>query len=104
MHDARFKAIHLVEEMIAEFEYRPTKCKKDYRVIVLRKKLGIDEGQMRLFEEYRYFFPSPMIVRGQPRRSCSSANDRCDQEEPDRARSRGGVHAATTPVENDLPA
>ena len=25
-------------------------------MIVLRKKLGIDEGQMRLFEEYRYFF------------------------------------------------
>ena len=25
-------------------------------MVVLRKRLGIDKGQMRLFEEYRYFF------------------------------------------------
>jgi hypothetical protein len=25
-------------------------------VIVLRKRLGTDRGQLRLFEEYRYFF------------------------------------------------
>ena len=25
-------------------------------MIVLRKRLGIDPGQLRLFEEYRYFF------------------------------------------------
>ena len=80
MRERGFKAIHLVEEMIAEFEYRPTKCKKDYRVIVLRKKLGIDEGQMRLFEEYRYFF----YITNDRTRSAEEivflANDRCDQE------------------------
>jgi Transposase DDE domain group 1 len=95
-----FKAIHLVEEMIAEFEYRPTKCKKDYRVIVLRKKLGIDEGQMRLFEEYRYFF----YITNDRTRSAEEivflANDRCDQENLI-AQLKGGVHALTTPV-NDL--
>ena len=51
-----FKTIHLLEEMVAEFDYRPTACKKSYRMIVLRKRLGTDKGQMRLFEEYRYFF------------------------------------------------
>ena len=25
-------------------------------MVVLRKRLGIDKGQLRLFEEYRYFF------------------------------------------------
>ena len=25
-------------------------------MIVVRKRLGIDKGQLRLFEEYRYFF------------------------------------------------
>ena len=25
-------------------------------MIVLRKRLAVDQGQMRLFEEYRYFF------------------------------------------------
>ena len=42
--------------MVAEFEYRPVACHRSYRVIVLRKRLGTDKGQMRLFEEYRYFF------------------------------------------------
>ena len=39
-----FETIHLLEEMVAEFDYRPVACERDYRVIVLRKRLGIDEG------------------------------------------------------------
>ena len=42
--------------MVAEFEYCPIACDRSYRLIVLRKLLGTDQGQMRLFEEYRYFF------------------------------------------------
>ena len=42
--------------MVAEFDYRPTACGRTYRVVVLRKRLAIDKGQVRLFEEYRYFF------------------------------------------------
>jgi hypothetical protein len=51
-----FTTIHLLEEMVAEFEYQPAACKKSYRMIVLRKLVGVDKGQMRLFNEYRYFF------------------------------------------------
>ena len=51
-----FETIHVLEEMIAEFDYRPTACGRSYRVIVVRKLLGIDKGQLRLFERYRYFF------------------------------------------------
>jgi hypothetical protein len=51
-----FKTIHLLEEMVGEFDYRPAACKKSYRMIVVRKRLATDRGQMRLFEEYRYFF------------------------------------------------
>jgi hypothetical protein len=95
-----YKTIHLLEEMIAEFAYRPVACKKSYRVIVLRKRLGIDKGHVRLREEYRYFFyitndrvtPAEQIV--------FSANDRCNQENLI-AQLKGGVHALTTPV-NDL--
>lgn len=39
--------------MIAEFDYRPVACRRSYRVVVLRKRLGADQGQLRLFEEYR---------------------------------------------------
>ena len=42
--------------MIAEFDYRPVACKKSYRLVVLHKHLRVDEGQMRMFEEYQYFF------------------------------------------------
>ena len=42
---AGYETIHLLEEMVAEFDYRPVACKKSYRVVVLRKRLGIDKGQ-----------------------------------------------------------
>jgi hypothetical protein len=97
--DRGFKTIHLLEEMIAEFDYRPYACRQSYRVVVLRKRVGIDKGQMRLFEEYRYSFyitndrvtPAEQIV--------FSANDRCDQENLI-AQLKSGVHALTTPVDN----
>src|SRR6185312_15754078 len=37
-----FKTIHLLEEQIAEFDYRPVACKKSYRMIVLRKRVATD--------------------------------------------------------------
>ncbi|HMB06845.1 MAG TPA: IS1380 family transposase [Isosphaeraceae bacterium] len=94
-----YETIHLLEEMIAEFDYCPVACRQSYRVIVLRKRLGIDQGQMRLFEEYRYFFyitndrvtPAEKIV--------FSANDRCDQENLI-AQLKSGVHTLTTPVDD----
>jgi hypothetical protein len=94
-----FKTIHLLEEMVAEFDYRPVACRKSYRLIVLRKRLGTDKGQLRLFEEYRYYFyitndrttPAEEIV--------FAANDRCDQENLV-AQLKGGVHALTTPVDD----
>jgi hypothetical protein len=95
-----FKAIHLLEEMVAEFDYRPVACETSYRVVVLRKRLGIDKGQLRLFEEYRYFF---FVTNDRDRTAeevVFSANDRCDQENLI-AQLKGGVHALTTPV-NDL--
>jgi hypothetical protein len=94
----QFETIHLLEEMTAEFDYRPVACQKGYRVIVLRKRLGIDKGDVRLREEYRYFFyltndrtsPAEAIV--------FRANDRCDQENLI-AQLKGGVRALTTPVD-----
>ncbi len=94
-----FKTIHLLEEMIAEFDYRPVACKKSYRMIVVRKRLGIDKGQMRLFEEYRYFFyiTNDRVMSAED--VVFSANDRCDQENLI-AQLKTGVPALTTPVDN----
>jgi Transposase DDE domain group 1 len=92
-----FETIHTLEEMVGEFDYRPVACGKSYRVVVLRKRLGIDRGSVRLREEYRYFFfitndretPADELVL--------KANDRCDQENVI-AQLKGGVHALKTPV------
>ena len=94
-----FETIHLLEEMIAEFNYRPVACNREYRVIVLRKRLGIDKGQMRLFEEYRYFFYITNDREMTAEEVVFSANDRCDQENLI-AQLKGGVHALTTPVDD----
>jgi hypothetical protein len=94
-----FKTIHLLEEMIAEFDYRPVACDRNYRLIVLRKRLGIDRGQLRLFEEYRYFFYITNDRAKSAEEIVFSANDRCDQENLI-AQLKGGVHALTTPVDD----
>jgi hypothetical protein len=94
-----YETIHLLEEMVAEFDYRPVACKQSYRMIVVRKRVGIDEGQMRLFEEYRYFFYITNDRKMTAEAVVFSANDRCDQENLI-AQLKSGVHALTTPVDN----
>ena len=94
-----FKTIHLLEETVAEFKYRPVACNRDYRVIVVRKRLGIDEGQMRLFEEYRYLFYITNDTEMTAAEVVFSANDRCDQENLI-AQLKSGVHTLTTPVDD----
>jgi hypothetical protein len=94
-----YEDIHLAEEMVAEFAYRPTACKKSYRMIVLRKRVEISKGQMRLFEEYRYFFYITNDRTMTAEEVVYSANDRCDQENLI-AQLKGGVGALTAPVDN----
>jgi hypothetical protein len=99
VREREFEAIHTLEEMVAEFSYRPGACNRAYRVIVLRKKLATDKGQLRLFENYRYFFfitndrvmTAEQVVLG--------AGGRCNQENLI-AQLKSGVHALTTPVDN----
>jgi hypothetical protein len=97
--ERQFETLKLVGEEVAEFAYRPTACKKTYRVVVLRKKLVVEKGQLRLFEPDRYFFyitndsttPASEIV--------FLANDRCDQENLI-AQLKGGARALSMPVDN----
>jgi hypothetical protein len=94
-----YKTIHLLEEMIAEFDYQPLACQKSYRMIVLRKRLATDQGQMRLFEEYRYFFYITNDREMSAEDIVFAANDRCNQENLI-AQLKSGVHALTTPVDD----
>src|SRR5205085_5140364 len=91
--------IHLLEEKVAEFDYRPVACKKSSRMIVLRKRLGTDKGQLRLFEEYRSFFSITNDRDLSAEEVVFSANDRCDQENLI-AQLKDGVHALKAPVDD----
>lgn len=77
-----YKNLKLRGESYAEFDYRPTKCSRSYRVVVVRKTIDVEQGQQRLFDEVRYFFYITNATRSQaPARTVIvSANKRCDQE------------------------
>jgi hypothetical protein len=94
-----FETIHTEEEMVAEFNYRPVACNREYRVIVLRKRLATDKGQMRLFEEYRYFFFITNDRELTTDQVVLTAGQRCNQENLI-SQLKNGVHALTTPVDN----
>ncbi|QDV37455.1 hypothetical protein ElP_53940 [Tautonia plasticadhaerens] len=44
--ERQYDTLKLIGEEVAEFEYRPVACKKPYRVVVLRKKLIVEKGQL----------------------------------------------------------
>lgn len=75
-----FKNIRLQSEDVAEFDYRPTSCKKTYRMVVVRKNLSIEKGERRLFDEVRYFFYVTNDRKMAKAEVVFFANDRCDQE------------------------
>jgi hypothetical protein len=95
--ERQFKTLKLVGEEVAEFEYRPVACEKSYRVIVLRKKLIVEKGQMWLFEPDRYFFYITNDWTSPASEIVFCANDRCDQENLV-AQLKGGVKALAMPV------
>ena len=91
-----FKNIRLRGEDVAEFAYRPGACKRDYRVVVVRKNLSEAKGEWVLFDKIRYFFyitnradPADRIVK--------RANQRCNQENLIE-QLKNGVRALKMPV------
>src|SRR5690606_6890257 len=77
----QFKNIRLVDEQIAEREYRPTACRHTYRLVIVRTDLSVsDPRQGRLFDDYRYFFYLTNDRESTPEQIVFSANDRCQQE------------------------
>ena len=75
-----YRNIRLLREHIAEFSYRPTKCKRCYRVIVLRKSLSVEKGQVRLWDDVRYFFYITNRTEMSAAEVVRFCNKRCNQE------------------------
>ena len=55
IREREYTNIRLNGEDVAEFDYRPTHCKKTYRMVALRKNLTVEKGERRLFDEIRYY-------------------------------------------------
>jgi hypothetical protein len=74
----------LAGERIAEFDYRPGKCNRTYRVVVLHKEVHLERGQLRLFDQEQpvYFFYITNAPKSDkpPRQVVREANARCNQE------------------------
>ena len=92
-----FENIKLVSEDVAEFAYCPKACVLAYRMVVVRKNLTVEKGDVALFDDVRYFFyvtndwglPADQVVR--------EANERCNQENLIE-QLKNGVRALHAPV------
>jgi hypothetical protein len=84
-------------EDVAEFDYRPGKCSRPYRVIALRKNITRARGEHALLEEIRYFFYITTLTEASAEQIVDLANERCDQENVI-AQLKSGVNALRVPL------
>jgi Transposase DDE domain group 1 len=80
VRDKGYKNLRLVGEQVAEFRYRPGACKKDYRVVVLRKEIVVERGGQEVGSEVRYFFYITNEWDWTCKEIIAFANDRGNQE------------------------
>ena len=80
VREREFDVLNLQSEEVAEFDYRPGKCKKAYRMIAIRKNISHEKGEARLFDEIRFFFYITNDRESTPAEIVFSCNDRCNQE------------------------
>jgi hypothetical protein len=97
--EREFLNLKLNHEDVAELTYRPGKCKRDYRVVVVRKNISRVKGETALIDEIRYFFyfTTYSADTHTPARIVELANDRCDQENLI-GQLKSGINALHAPV------
>jgi hypothetical protein len=98
-HD--FRNLRLRSEDVAEFDYKPTACKKGYRMVVVRKNITVEQGAQRLFDDIRYFFYLTNDRKTPAAEIVFLANERCNQENL-LSQLKNGVQAMRMPVDTLL--
>ena len=97
VRERNYKTLRQTAEDVVEFSYRPGKCKRDYRVVALRKNISVERGENVLFSEYRYFF----YITNDPDMTADEvidqARQRCNQENLI-SQLKSGVRALHAPV------
>jgi hypothetical protein len=93
-----YRNLVLGQEDVAEIEcYRPAKCKKGYRLILLRKTITVKEGQELLFPEIRYFFYLTNDYDKSASEIVFESNKRCNQENL-LSQLKSGMNALSMPL------
>jgi Transposase DDE domain group 1 len=70
----------LLAEDTIEFEYKPRRATKAYRIVVLRKWIVEERGQRTLTEDFRYFFYITNDRNLSQAQVVAESNGRCNQE------------------------
>ena len=97
VRERNFKVLRQSAEDVVEFSYRPGKCKRDYRVVALRKNISVERGENVLFDEYRYFFYITNERAMTADEVVDQARQRCNQENLI-SQLKSGVRALHAPV------
>jgi hypothetical protein len=84
VREREYETLRLCHEEIADWDYQPLACSRPYRLIIVRKNISREKGELRLHDEIRYFFYITKDYRSTPEQIvCGAkygANHRCDQE------------------------
>lgn len=95
-----YEHLEVEYEDVAEFQYSPWNCERTYRMVVIRKNISKEKGEVRLFDEIRYFFyisnDPPSVGQEQVVFNC---NKRCNQENLI-AQLKSGVRSLCAPVDS----
>ncbi len=92
-----FDNVRLNFEDVAEFDYSPTKCDNTYRMVVVRKNLTVEKGELALFDDIRYFFYITTRRDLTAAEIVDHANKRCNQENTIE-QVKNGINAMRMPV------
>lgn len=78
--ERNYKILRLMAEEVAEFDYKPTRCKKTYRMVVLRKHIAVHKGEILEKIEIRYLFYITNDRKKSAEEIVYFSNERCDME------------------------
>jgi len=97
--ERQFETLRLRSEEVAEFNYRPTACAQEYRMVVVRKNISKEKGEVRLRDEVRYFVFITNDWVSEADEVVFTGNGRCDQENL-LAQLKGGCRALKAPLDS----
>ena len=92
-----YRNLVLKGESVAQFDYQPLKCGQEFRMVVVRKNISVQQGEEVLVDEMRYFFYLTNKRGESAEEIVGLANDRCDQENVIE-QAKNGVNAMRHPV------